>query len=222
MTALSPARTVYPGNYIVNFAGLKYIIPFGDLRLRMSGPTAGRLIQAEIGKRFASANLPMLHRRTSDEEDGFRPGVERQQDAAIDISDELERQFFGDVMLFSVVEWLKAHDLVQLAEGHGLAEVLGKVETELLALYQAKHQAVNARRRELEAWVQAQQGWIGASALHSIRLFLGNIELNFGDEARAWTQIQSASHRQGRRQQIMDALMGYCRERAVWDQLVAG
>ena len=49
---------VYPGNYIVNYAGLKYIIPFGHLRLRMSGPTAGRLIAAEIAGRFASVNCP--------------------------------------------------------------------------------------------------------------------------------------------------------------------
>jgi len=49
--------------------------PVRHLRLRMSGPTAGRLIQAEIGDRFASANLPMLHRRTAadDVQDEFRP-----------------------------------------------------------------------------------------------------------------------------------------------------
>ncbi|HHH42743.1 MAG TPA: hypothetical protein ENK49_01250, partial [Gammaproteobacteria bacterium] len=59
----TPARTVYPGNYIVDREGLKYAIPFGHLRLRMSGPTAGRLIAAEIHDRFVSINLPHLHRR---------------------------------------------------------------------------------------------------------------------------------------------------------------
>ena len=63
-TDMTPARTIYPGNYITTSAGLKYIIPFGQLRLRMSGPTAGRLIQSEIKERFASVNLPMLHART--------------------------------------------------------------------------------------------------------------------------------------------------------------
>jgi hypothetical protein len=219
VTALAPARTIYPGNYIVNFYGLRYIIPFGHLRLRMSGPTAGRLIRAEIGDRFASVNLPMLHKRTSDEEDGFRPGVEQQQDAAIDISDEMERQFFGDLMLFSVVEWLKQYDLAQLADGDGLQQVVDKVETDILALYQMKHQAVNSRRIELDAWVKAQQGLVGAPVLHKIAQFLRNIERNFGDEATAWQQIQSASHRHARKQQIMDALMSYPSERAVWDQL---
>jgi hypothetical protein len=217
--ALSPARTIYPGNYIVNFEGLKYIIPFGHLRLRMSGPTAGRLIQAEIGARFASANLPMLHKRTTDEEEGFRPGVEQQHDAAIDISDESERQFFGDLMLFSVVEWLKQHDLAQLVDGERLQQVVDKVEADMLALYQAKHQAVNTRRTELEVWANAQHGWAEMPALHRIEQFLRNIALNFGDEAKAWQQIQSASHRHARKQQIMDALTHYRSERAVWDQL---
>ena len=44
----------------------------------MSGPTAGRLIAAEIGPRFASFNMPNLHRRTTGAGlgDDFRPGVE--------------------------------------------------------------------------------------------------------------------------------------------------
>lgn len=219
VTKLSPARTIYPGNYIVNFDGLKYIIPFGHLRLRMSGPTAGRLIQAEIGERFGSANLPMLHKRTTDAEDGFRPGVEQTQDAAIDISDEFERQFFGDLMLFSVVEWLKHYDLAQLTDAECLQQVVDKVEADMLALYQAKHAAVNQRHHALEAWLTAQTGWAGTAALSHIEQFLRNIALNFGDEAVAWQQIQSAAHREGRKQQIIAALMNYRSERDVWDQL---
>jgi hypothetical protein len=219
VTKLAPARTVYPGNYIVNFDGLKYIIPFGHLRLRMSGPTAGRLIQAEIGERFASANLPMLHKRTTDEEEGFRPGVEQQHDAAIDISDEFERQFFGDLMLFSVVEWLKHYDLAQLTDAERLRQVVDKVEAEMLALYQAKHAAVNQRRHALETWLALQHAWVATPASQQIAQFLQNIERNFGDDATAWQQIQSAAHREGRKQQIIAALMNYRGEREVWDQL---
>ncbi len=217
---LAPARTIYPGNYIVNFGGLKYIIPFGHLRLRMSGPTAGRLIQAEIGARFASVNLPMLHKRTTGQEDGFRPGVEQTQDASIDISDEFERQFFGDLMLFSVVGWLKTYSLDQLTDADLVTQVIGKVEAELLDLYQAKHVAVNTRRVELQQWVQQpQHWWHGTPAMHKVLQFLDNIALNFGDQAAAWQQIQSASHRAGRKQQIMDALLHYRQERDAWDQL---
>ncbi len=220
-----PARTVYPGNYIVDFAGLRYIIPFGHLRLRMSGPTAGRLIQAEIGARFASANLPMLHGRLAAPtlHGEFRPGVAQRGDAAIDISNEFERQFFGDVMLFSVVEWLKCHDLAALGGAAQVETVVAQVEGELLELYAEKHDAVNARRAGLEHWLATPPAtWRGASALEALARFLCNVAANFGDDALAWRQIQSPAHRAVRRREIVDALVHYRAERAAWDRLVGG
>jgi hypothetical protein len=222
-TDLSPARTIYPGNYIVDFDGLKYIIPFGHLRLRMSGPTAGRLIQAEIGARFASTHLPMLHGRTVtvDLQAEYRPGVERQPDAATDISGEFERQFFGDLMLFTVVEWLKENSLEGLAEGARLQPIVDRVEAELLALYAAKHCAVNDRVSELERWLAAAPaGWQGTPALGKLAAFLRNVRSNFGDASPAWQQIQSRAHRDARKRQIVDALANYREERAAWDTLI--
>lgn len=220
LTTLTPARTIYPGNTIVNFDGLKYIIPFGHLRLRMSGPTAGRLIQAEIGARFASANLPMLHRRTlADCQAEFRPGVEQQDDAAIDISDEFERQFFGDVMLFSVVAWLNDHPLDALRDDARLESVVMRVEAELLADYTEKHQAVRARHAALDRWLAARPDWPSPLVHARIAQFLRNVAANFGGSAPAWQLILSATHRQQRRQQIIDALRQYRSERAAWDQL---
>lgn len=82
---------------------LNWFIPYAPLRLRMSGPTMGRLLQAELGPRFVSANLPMLHKRTLETtgQSEFRPGVE-DDSAVIDLCGEFERQFHGDVMLFSM------------------------------------------------------------------------------------------------------------------------
>lgn len=222
-TELAPARTVYPGNYVVDYAGLKYIIPFGHLRLRMSGPTAGRLIRAEIGARFASANLPMLHRRTAggDLADAFRPGVDASDaGAVIDIADEFERQFFGDLMLFSVERWLQRCRLDQLAAGDGLDAVVTQVEDELLALYAAKHQAVRRRCDEIGQWLSAAPV-PGQDTPERVRIeqFLRAIDANFGAAAPAWRQIQSAAHRAARRSQIVDALRRYRAERAAWDAL---
>ena len=222
-TDSTPARTIYPGNYIVDYAGLKYLIPFGHLRLRMSGPTAGRLVQAEIGERFAAVNLPMLHGRATGEiQDDFRPGVEQQADALIDISNEFERQFFGDLMLFSVEAWVKQHDVLQPVDGDAFRQIVERVESELLALYQTKHEAVNTRLNELEQWVSApRHWWHGTPALHKITHFLHNIEVNFSDYAQAWRQIQSAEHRQARKEQIIDAVLHYHAERKVWEQVVS-
>jgi hypothetical protein len=61
-------------------------------------------------RQVCSANLPMLHTRTLDAtgEAEFRPGVVTHADS-IDLTDEFERQFVGDVMLFTV-ERLTAQD----------------------------------------------------------------------------------------------------------------
>ena len=222
---LSSARTVYPGNYVVNYAGLKYLIPFGHLRLRMSGPTAGRLIAAEIGPRFASANLPNLHRRTTDAglDDDFRPGVELGEEI-IDVSDEFERQFFGDLMLFSTEELVKQADVNQPFARAAIEAVVAQKEAELLALYRQKHAAVVTRKRQLQALVfDAGHWWLAApeleTALNQVRAFLDNIERNFGEHAVAWQQIQSVEHRAARKAQIVEALMNYRAERDAWDSL---
>ncbi len=222
-TTLVPARTVYPGNTIASFEGLKYIIPFGHLRLRMSGPTAGRLIQAEIGARFASANLPMLHTRTAaaDLAGEFRPGVEHGADAGIDIADEFERQFFGDLMLFSVAGWLKQHDLAGLDDAHAVEAVVRQTEAELLALYADKHAAVQARLAELAGWLAAAPARPGGQAHAQVARFLRDMQANFGAAAPAWRQICDETHRAQRRAQIVDALVRYRAERAVWDRLVS-
>ena len=222
--ALEPARTLYPGNYIVNRAGLRYIIPFGQLRLRMSGPTAGRLIQAEIGQRFASVNLPMLHQRTIPRgtADDFRPGVELAGRSVVDIGDEFERQFFGDLMLFSVVDWLKARTLEELTDAVALSEVVERTESRLLALYGTNLAAIDARRRALEAWFASAPPWWSASpAMADLKGFLGNVERNFGEESVAWQRSRDPFHRAWRRGQIIAALGNYRRERAAWDGLWA-
>jgi hypothetical protein len=224
-TALAPARTVYPGNYIVNYAGLKYVIPFGHLRLRMSGPTAGRLIAAEIGHRFASFNMPNLHRRTTEAglADDFRPGVEADE-ARVDVSNEFERQFFGDLMLFSTEALVKRADVTRPFAKDAIEAVVAQKEAELLALYQQKHDAIADKNRQLgELVFDAGHWWLHApeldNALRHVRAFIDNIDRNFGEHAIAWRQIQSADHRAGRKRQIVEALMNYRAERDAWDSL---
>jgi hypothetical protein len=224
-TQLSPARTIYPGNYIVNHDGLKYIIPFADLRLRMSGPTAGRLIQAEIGERFASANLPMLHTRHlhDDEADQFRPGVE-QGDEAINLADEFERQFFGDLMLFSVTRLTGEGSSAQAFTLQSVSKAIDETEHELLGLYEEKHRDVQDRNTRLKQLLKDPQGWWhdepqAAQALSSVQQFIHNIDVNFGAASTAYQQIQDQRHRDQRKQQIIQALLAYRKSRNAWDQL---
>lgn len=222
---LSPARTIYPGNTIVNYAGLKYVIPFGHLRLRMSGPTAGRLIAAEIGPRFASFNMPNLHRRITEAglADDFRPGVEIEEDS-IDLANEFERQFFGDLMLFTTEELVKRADVNQPFVRELVEVVVNQKETELLDLYRLKHEAIVQKNRQLDEQVfKAGHWWLDVPeltrSLNQVRTFIDNIDRNFGEHAPVWQQIQSAGHREQRKQQIVEALLSYRAERNVWDSL---
>jgi hypothetical protein len=226
----TPARTVYPGNYIVNREGLKYIIPFGSLRLRMSGPTAGRLISAEIDQRFLSINMPHMHRRTSGSglSNDYRPGVELAQGAGqhcIDLSNEFERQFFGDLMLFTTEALVKVSDVNLPFAKEKILEVIGQKEQELLELYQLKHQDVLSNCQQLNELVFNQEHWWLdkadlVEALQRVNEFINNIQRNFGDQSLAWRQIQSSEYRAARKQQIVEALMSYRSERDVWDLLV--
>lgn len=224
-TELSGARTIYPGNYIVNYDGLKYIIPFGNLRLRMSGPTAGRLVQSEIGERFASVNLPMLHTRHLHEDSAnqFRPGVER-GDEAIDLADEFERQFFGDLMLFSVNRLTHRESNPLLFTPEAVSKAVDETERELLTLYEEKHREVQQRNTHLKKLLNNPRHWWqsdpqAATALTAIRQFTDNIDVNFGTDSTAYRQIQDMHHRDQRKQQITQALLAYRESRDAWDLL---
>ena len=224
-----PARTIYPGNTIASYEGLKYIIPFGHLRLRMSGPTAGRLIAAEIGGRFVSANLPHLHRRTNEAGlgDAFRPGVELADADAqdrIDLSDEFERQFFGDLMLFTTQALVKQVDVNSPFGEDSVTGVMEATEQELLELYQRKHDAIGAKSRRLDDLVfRAGHWWLAApelaGALRKVRAFIDNIDANFGARSPAWRLIRSPEHRAGRKREMRAALLDYRAERNAWDSL---
>ncbi|MEN8213191.1 MAG: hypothetical protein ABFR19_02410, partial [Pseudomonadota bacterium] len=231
-TDLSPARTIYPGNYITNFEGLKYIIPFGKLRLRMSGPTAGRLIQSEVHSRFASANLPMLHARSlsgygaldGDFEDEYRPGVESSMDT-IDLSDEFERQFFGDLMLFTVDRLAQSGVAIEECTQRNLAEAFAQVESELLELYDDKHRRVRQKCRQLSEIVNDEASWWNrvetvSASIAQVKQFIDNIQHNFGEQSKACQRIHSKSHRQQRVAEMQKALSDYRHDRNAWDRML--
>jgi hypothetical protein len=144
--------------------------------------------------------------------------------ASIDLSNEFERQFFGDLMLFSTEELVKRTDVNQPFALEAIEATIARKEAELLELYRQKHEAIAARNRQLDELVfKAGHWWLHspelAEALRQVRAFIDNIERNFGEHAPAWQQIQSAEHRAQRKRQIVEALMNYRAERDAWDSL---
>jgi hypothetical protein len=220
--AVVPARTVYAGNYVFRAEALEYFIPFAALRLRMSGPTLGRLIRAELGTRFVSANLPMLHKRTVETtgQSEFRPGISTAA-RAIDLSGEFERQFYGDVMLFSIERLTASGFPAQSATSAQVGEIMGAVRAEMLQRYNAKRVVIGEKLRQLTGMIAAPTGWWNASPRHAaareaFASFAANVARNFGDAALAYERINSAEGWARWRAELIDAVVGYPDDRHAW------
>lgn len=226
LDSVQPARTVYTGNYVFRPRALQWFIPFAPLRLRMSGPTLGRLMKAELGARFISANLPMLHTRTLGATGAaeFRPGVVTEAEH-IDLTDEFERQFFGDVMLFAV-ERLAALGFPQRTLSNEiLAATLDAVHADMAQKYCARQVEIVAKLAALTALLnEPAQGWQQpeqADALTHFRLFLDNMQRNFGVDAPGHARIASNANWQSWRQRQLAALTRFHADRRVWSQALA-
>ncbi|PVV10785.1 MAG: hypothetical protein B6D77_07810 [gamma proteobacterium symbiont of Ctena orbiculata] len=223
---LTPARTLYTGNYILSHKALDYFIPFATLKLRMAGPQLGRILESELGNRFVSANLPLLHKRTRDQtgESEFRPGIDKGR-TGIDISGEFERQFFGDIMLFSLQALIEHGYPRQKITDERIAQILITTESSMLDRYKQMQQEIMAKLETLKQQIDNRDRWwlhcsLTTDAIENIRQFIGNMAGNFGEGSPGYAMISSIQHRQRRRQQILQALQSYTEDRENWRQLL--
>lgn len=227
MASVRPARTIYTGNYLFKPEGLKRFIPFATLKLRMAGPVLGRLIQSEIGERFVSANLPMLHKRTvrTTGQSEFRPGIAADT-ATIDLSGEFERQFYGDVMLFTMVK-LSAMGYPRLGlSNQAIAEALESTHETLRQQYNEKRLVIRGKLDLLKALVHDRKNWWNQSPAHAeasshFQVFMDNIEHNFGDHSPCYDLINSCSNQTKRHAEIVVAIARYSEDGKAWDEMLA-
>jgi hypothetical protein len=217
--SVQPARTVYAGNYVFRPEALQYFIPFAALRLRMSGPTLGRIVKAELGPRFVSANLPMLHKRTveSGGQSEFRPGIETTL-TTIDMSGEFERQFYGDVMLFSV-EKLAADGSLCRPASTDFSTTLDQVRSDMLKRYNERQAAVLARLDRLESLLADPSHWWQRNAA-GFQHFAANVRRNFGTMSSGHARINDAANWSRWRGRLLDTLAQYAEDRAAWLRLL--
>jgi hypothetical protein len=253
LASVQPARTVYAGNYVFRAAALEHFLPFADLRLRMSGPTLGRLVRAQIGPRFVSANLPMLHKRTVEgsTQAEFRPGIEIQREETrraapsvssppggrspqsgdvgggliVDMAGEFERQFYGDVMLFTV-ERLTGQGFPQQAIGEaGIAAAFDGMRAEMLARYNRRHEAIRAKLAEATALLQAPESWWNrsphqAAAVAAVAAFCASVAHNFAADSTACRAINADEAWADWRAKLIEAVAGYREDCAAWRRLL--
>jgi len=226
MEGVQAARTVYTGNYVLTARALQYFIPFASLKLRMAGPSLGRILKAELAEKFVSANLPMLHQRTvgSIGQSEFRAGIERQNEC-IDLSNEFERQFFGDVMLFSL-EFLcqqsypKADNVFD-----DVMDVVTRVQKDLLEKYQLKHQQLIKKIQQLEQLINDSSAWWNIeneslTAQQNMQTFIKNMQHNFAENAPAYQLINNTEHIQKRLTDIVTAIVNYPCDRKKWQDVL--
>jgi hypothetical protein len=225
--SVQPARTVYAGNYVFRPQALEYFLPFADLRLRMSGPTLGRLVRARIGERFVSANLPMLHRRTVDgtSQAEFRPGI-RASAQRVDMGGEFERQFYGDVMLFSMERLTAAGFPQREVNADEAAAVIDAVRDEMLKRYNARHDSIRARLHEAQALLHDPAQWWNQASNHGPAIedfvaFFENIARNFAPEATACQRINSAEAWARWRDDLIDAVVRYPADCRTWARVIS-
>lgn len=227
MASIRPARTVYTGNYIFKPAALKYFIPFAPLKLRMAGPVLGRLIQAEINNQFVSANLPMLHKRTVQEtgQSEFRPGISAGI-ATIDLSGEFERQFYGDVMLFSMEKLIAMGYPQQTLSNELIAAAVEATHASMLQQYKDKRQTILAKLNLLKAHFHQQNNWWNQSPAHAeaashFNMFMANIEHNFGDKSAGCELINSSANKAKRHAVMIEGIACYAEDRLSWAEMLA-
>lgn len=223
--SLSPARTVYTGNYVIDTRALRYCIPFAPMKLRMAGPTLGRLLQNQLDEGFVQVNLPLLHQRTEDQtgKAEFRPGVSHET-GQVDLSGEYERQFIGDWMLFSMIE-LVGQGYPGSADVARLEQVLVQVEQRLQEEYGATRARVIERLGSLEALlgdpaVPWQTSEAMRSAFANLQAFVDCIRRNYGEQGPAVRRLADRAVRAGWKAHLLQALLAFPSESRNWEVLL--
>ncbi|MCW9014384.1 MAG: hypothetical protein OQL06_11420 [Gammaproteobacteria bacterium] len=224
--SIKPARTIYTGNYVFRPEQLACYIPFATLKLRMAGPVLGRLIKSDIGAEFVSANLPMLHKRTVDDigQSEFRPGINRIVDR-VDLAGEFERQFFGDVMLFTIVHLTDRGYPGKSKSEEQIESALQETEEQLRQRYRQTHKQIIDKLNKLKDLFNDQTcWWHNISELSEAREafigFIDNMETNFGQHAKGYQLIENASHVAKRHADILDAIVNYSQDKAAWQKIL--
>ena len=224
----APARTVYTGNYILKPEHLNYFIPFAPLKLRMAGPALGRLIKADIGTRFVTANLPMLHKRTVTEtgQSEFRSGINRKE-KQVDLSVEFERQFYGDIMLFSIEKLSHQGYPIKKLSSEQIKTTVLETENAIHQTYLTKQQQIWKKLVFIEAQFNNNMQWWNhdknlEDARNKFQIFFKNIAYNFGESATGYRQINNQIKKQHRLNDIVCAVKNYYQDKENWDNFLAG
>ena len=225
-TETEDARTVYTGNYIFNRAALRHFIPFAGLKLRMAGPSLGRILRKRLKHGFVSANLPLLHKRTiqADYSNEFRSGISADNNS-IDLSLEFNRQFWGDVMLFTIE---KLAELGYPDRRLGLAEITKTaydIQVKLWDLYKERQAEIVEKTENIGSYLSHNEFWWNTgpgteNAVKNIRLFCSLVGYNFGVNSSGLKKISEQIEEGSYINMIINAILSFYETDITWNELL--
>jgi hypothetical protein len=220
------ARTVYTGNYVLSIDGLRHFIPFAHLNLRMAGPTMGRILKQQIKDRFVSANLPLSHRRvrTDTTIHEFRSGVSRNRESP-DLSGEFFRQFWGDVMLFSVESLTESGFPEKTVPIDEISSVVSSVHERLYHIYKEKQAVTTEKTRELHHYLSDKRYWWNSNdhlhdSVNRFKRFSQLVDDNFGAKSKNPDVISDRIAEGIWTRNIVRAIHNFSRDTEVWDAVL--
>jgi len=226
ITDVENARTVYTGNYVITPDGLRFFIPFAGLGLRMGGPTLGRILRRKIRGKFVSANLPLLHKRTItvNHTNEFRTGILQKGDT-MDLSEEFQRQFWGDIMLFSAEELCDTGFPEKRVEASEIADIVGKVQDRICNLYKGQQAAVSAKVMKIRQLLSDPTRWWNKgpatkSQVASLMTFASLVDKNFGTASGAIKTISDHIAEGSSTEKIITALNSFYDDERAWNELL--
>jgi hypothetical protein len=225
------ARTVYTGNYVIKPSALDHFIPFATLKLRMAGPVLGRILKNKINELFVSANLPMLHKRTIEKtrQSEFRSGVEK-NNANVDLNNEFVRQFYGDIMLFSIEKiTVMGFPNIKIPK-KVIQTIVNQTYKDIKDVYIKKHDTILQLKSDLDVQIQNKKQWWNDTNNHSKELsialrnfdaFLNNIESNFSENSDAYLKITTEVDVNATINTIVNAILHLSDDYKNWDSVAS-
>lgn len=220
------ARTVYTGNYIFRTTGLRHFIPFANLKLRMAGPALGRILRKRLNQKFVSASLPLLHKRTiqSDYSNEYRSGISENMNL-IDLSLEFNRQFWGDVMLFSIEKLVEIGYPDKRLELSVIAGIVHDIQAKLWDLYKERQAEITEKKTKITRYLyQKKSCWNGEPyvqrSMKNMETFCSIVENNFGADSSGLRKISKQIKEGSQIAMIINAIHSFYENEISWNELL--
>ncbi len=192
----------------------------------MAGPTLGRILRTRIREGFVSANLPLLHRRTIAEKNihEFRRGLKHEDDT-LDLSEEFHRQFWGDIMLFSIDALAESGYPDQETGRRRITDTVKSTLDNLWDIYRQQQADSVEKLRRIRHCMSGPLHWWNNHApaedsVKRLQLFCSFVEHNFGPNSGSMKKLAEEISRGDRTRMIIDAICSFPEDDRAWNNVL--